>query len=137
MCGLRMLAAKNSRKRSEARSPAAAISAGTTCAAPVTCLAWRIVAGSWAVIGLASNAARRNAGHLVRLAELRRECVPIRAARAASDAMLMVAGFAGGVVPRSVIGHRPFDGEHAPVVVGDDEVEWGGRLGWFIIGHGK
>jgi hypothetical protein len=29
VCGLRMFAAKNSKKRSEARSPAAAISAGT------------------------------------------------------------------------------------------------------------
>jgi hypothetical protein len=42
--------------------------------------------------------------------------------------MLMVAGLAGGVVPRSVIGHRPFDGEHAPVMVGDDEIE--GAVGW-------
>ena len=31
VCGLRIFTAKNSRKRSEARSPAAAMNAGTTC----------------------------------------------------------------------------------------------------------
>jgi hypothetical protein len=35
VCGLRMLAAKNSRKRIDARSPAAATSAGTTAAPPL------------------------------------------------------------------------------------------------------
>ena len=51
MCGLRMLAAKNSRKRSEARSPAAAISIGTACdGASVMNLVWGTVAGSCSFI---------------------------------------------------------------------------------------
>ena len=37
LCGLRMLAAKNSRKRIKARSPAAAPSAGSRLCAEVTC----------------------------------------------------------------------------------------------------
>jgi hypothetical protein len=76
------------------------------------------------------DTSRRHAGHLVRLAGLRRECVAIRAARAAHDAVVIVARLASGILPRPVIGHRAFDGEHAAVVVGDDQVEW---LAWWRV----
>jgi hypothetical protein len=39
----------------------------------------------------------------------------------------------GGFVPGSVVGHRAFDGEKSPIVVGDDEVERRGAIG---VGHG-
>jgi hypothetical protein len=57
----------------------------------------------------------------------------VGAARAAGDAALLVTGIAGGLVPLPVVGHRAFDGEHATVVVGDNQVE---RLAvWFVSGH--
>ena len=49
--------------------------------------------------------------------------VAVGTGRAAGDLALMAAGLAGGCLPRPVVGHRAFDGEHAAVVVGDDEVE--------------
>ena len=70
----------------------------------------------------------------MRAAILGRQRVAIGAGRAAHDATLMVAGIAGGFVPGPVVGHRAFDGEHAAVVVGDDEVEWLGGIG---LGHGR
>ena len=79
------------------------------------------------------DAARRHAGQLVRAAILGRQRVAIGAGRAAHDAALLVAGIGGGFVPGPVVGHRAFDGEHAAVVVGDDEVE---RLGGIGVGHG-
>jgi hypothetical protein len=45
----------------------------------------------------------------------------------------MIAGISRCGFPRAIVGHRAFDGEHAAVVVGDDQVEWLGRI---RIGHG-
>ena len=50
------------------------------------------------------------------------------ASRPAGDAMLVVAGVLGGGLPRAIVSHRAFDGEHAAVVVGDDQVEGRGRI---------
>jgi hypothetical protein len=44
-----------------------------------------------------------------------------------------LAGVAGGGVPRAVVGHRAFDGEEAPVMVGDDQEE---RFAGSALGHG-
>ena len=49
--------------------------------------------------------------------------VAIGTGRATHDAALLVAREGGGFVPGPVVGHRAFDGEKAPVVVGDDEEE--------------
>ena len=65
---------------------------------------------------------------------LGRQLVAIHAGRAAHDAVLVVAGVAGGLVPWPVVSHWTFDGEHAAVVVGDDEEEW---LAGLIWGHGS
>ena len=74
------------------------------------------------------DASRWNAGELLYAAILGRQRVAIRSCRAARDAPLMlIPGIAGGGVPWPVVSHRPFDGEEAAVIVGDDEEE---RLGW-------
>jgi hypothetical protein len=39
----------------------------------------------------------------------------------------------GGFLPPPVVSHRAFDGEHASVVVGDDQVK---RPVGFVSGHG-
>jgi len=57
------------------------------------------------------------------------QLIGMRARRAAHDVMFVAAGIGGGVLPGPVVGHRPFDGEHAPVEVSDDEVEWLDGLG--------
>jgi hypothetical protein len=60
------------------------------------------------------------------------ERVTIRAGRAAHDVPLVVTGIPGGVVPCPIIGHRAFNGEEAPVIVGNDEEI---RLGRAVVGH--
>jgi hypothetical protein len=64
----------------------------------------------------------------VRLAVFSSERVPIRASRPARDAPLMIADVTRGGFPGVIVGHRAFDGEHAAIVVGDDQVEWLGRI---------
>jgi hypothetical protein len=46
----------------------------------------------------------------------------------AGDAALMIAGFASGVLPVLVVGHRAFDREHAAVGIGDNQIE-----GWAVL----
>ena len=76
------------------------------------------------------DASRRNAGQLVRAAILGRERVAIQSRRAARDApLLLIPGITGGGVPWPVVGHRPFDREHAAIVVGDYQIEWLGGIG--------
>jgi hypothetical protein len=47
--------------------------------------------------------------------------------------LIVIAGKPRGDNPGSVVGHRTFDGEHAAIVIGDDEEKRGGWLG----GHGE
>ena len=61
------------------------------------------------------------------------QLVAIDTGWAARDATLLVAGEGGGFFPRPVVGHWAFDGEHAAIVVADDEVE---RLVRIVSGHG-
>ena len=83
--------------------------------------------------GRPHDAPRRNAGHLVRGAILRRQRIAISAGWAAYDAPLEVAGVGGGIIPWPVVGHRSLYAEDAAVVVRDDQIE---RLGGFFVGHG-
>ena len=85
-------------------------------------------------MGAASRCFRRNAGQLVRAAILGRERVAIQSRRAARDApLLLIPGITGGGVPWPVVGHRPFDREHAAIVVGDYQIEWLGGIGLEVI----
>jgi hypothetical protein len=59
---------------------------------------------------------------------LGRESITIGAGRAADDPVLVVAGLSSSRLPRPVVGHRTFDGEHTAVVVSDDEEKW------FVVG---
>ena len=67
---------------------------------------------------------------LVGFTELGGELVMIRTGRPAHHVELaMIADMASEVVPGPVVSHRPFDGEEAAVIVGNDEEE---RLGWGV-----
>jgi hypothetical protein len=79
------------------------------------------------------DASRRSPGQLVGCPIFGGERVTIRPGRTAHDVPLVVARIPGGVVPWPVVGHRAFDREEAPVMVGDDEEE---RLGRSVVGHG-
>jgi hypothetical protein len=79
------------------------------------------------------DAAWRHARKVVLTAICSRQRVAIRPSRAAGYAPLMVAAFAHRILPLSVIRHRAFNGKHAAVVVGYDEVEWQVRM--IAIGH--
>ena len=79
------------------------------------------------------DAAWWNAGQLVLAAIFRRQYIAVWAGRAAHDALAVMAGAGRGFIPRPVVGHRTLHGEHAAVVVGDNEVEW---LGGIVSGHG-
>jgi len=62
------------------------------------------------------------------------EGVTVQAGWTADDVpLLIVAGMACGLVPSPVVGHRAFDAKEPPIVVGDDQEEWGRRFG---VGHG-
>lgn len=132
---LRMFAAENSRQRSPPRSPDTAISAGTPCA---TCMLVPLRPSGWRREAVRSpawfdDASRRDPGQLVGLPIFGGERVAIRAGWPALDVPLAVPGAAGGRLPRLILGHRPFDREEAPIVVGDDQEE---RSGLARVGHG-
>jgi hypothetical protein len=57
------------------------------------------------------------------------ERITIRAARAALNLPLIVAGIHGRILPWSVVGHRPFDGKETLIVVDDDEEKRPGLFG--------
>ena len=82
------------------------------------------------------DASRRHASKLLRALKFTGECLSIRAGGAAFDAPVkIVVGMARGAFPRSVIGHRTFDGKEALVMVRDDEEELPGPLGlgrWLV-----
>src|SRR4051794_32753510 len=112
-----MAAAKNSRKRSEARSPAAAISAGTAVViVPALTTAGTDPSSTWS-----DDAARRDAGKFLGALKVGGERVPVWAGRAAGDAPAeRVAGMPGGIIPWLVVGHWAFNGKEPLIVVGDD-----------------
>jgi hypothetical protein len=93
------------------------------------------MAGGWS-LARPYDASRRHARKLLRALKFTGECPSIRAGRAAFNAPAkIVAGMARGAFPRSVIGHRTFDGKEALVVVRDDEKELPGPLGlgrWLV-----
>ena len=64
-----------------------------------------------------------------------RRRVAIGAGRAAGDAVLAIAGLAGSILPVLVVGHRPFEGEHAAVVVGDNQINGFVRRGGVLRCH--
>jgi hypothetical protein len=57
------------------------------------------------------------------------ECVTILAGRAALNPPLIVAGIHGRILPRPVVGYRPFDAKEPLIVVGDDEEKRCGLFG--------
>ena len=69
------------------------------------------------------------------------ECIPIGASRPSGDAVLVMACLTGNVLPVFVVGHRPFDREHAAVVFGDDQIKtlaWrGGGIGHLALTRGS
>jgi hypothetical protein len=88
------------------------------------------MAGAGRSLARPHDASRRHASKLLRALKFTGECVSIRAGGAAFDAPVkIVAGMARGAFPRSVIGHRTFDGKEALVMVRDDEEEPPGPLG--------
>src|SRR5512133_2118769 len=66
--------------------------------------------------------AGRHASELVLAPILGSQLVAVRTSWAACDLALMAAGLSGSRLPRLVVGHRAFDGEHAAAVVGDDQI---------------
>jgi hypothetical protein len=48
---------------------------------------------------------------------------------------MVIASFAGSFLPELVVGHRPFDGEHAAVMVGDDQIKGLVRRGGVLRCH--
>ena len=128
MCGLRIFAAENSWKRSEARSPDAAISAGTICARVTDDAA--SVDDSGNSLAWSYDAPRRNTGKFFGALEFGGERISIRAGWAAHDAPAkLVASMARGILPGPVIGHRPFDAKEPLIVVDDDKEERRGGVG--------
>jgi hypothetical protein len=75
----------------------------------------------------------RHTSQLAFAAELCGERVTIRASRTTDNAVTVVASPARGRLPRSVINHRAFNGEHSAIFVKNDQEEW--CVG-FIVGHG-
>jgi hypothetical protein len=71
----------------------------------------------------------------VRVPIFRRKDIAIGAGGAADDATLLVSGIGGGFLPRPLVGHRTFHGEHAAVMDGHNEVEW--LAGVIATRHGE
>ncbi len=69
------------------------------------------------------NGAGRDASKPVFAAIFGCQRIAVGAGRAASDLAVTAAGLASGRLPRPVVRHWAFDGEHTAIVVGDDEVE--------------
>ena len=70
-----------------------------------------------------------------RFLELSRKRIAIRAGRSTHDLSIMAAiHIPDAVLLGLIVGHRPLDGEHTRVLIGDDEEE--GR-GWFRFWHGS
>ncbi len=70
------------------------------------------------------DAPRRHPGQVVGTPALGGESVPIRATGPTHDLPAAFTSAARGGLPRLVVRHRAFDGEHAKAVVGDDQEEW-------------
>ena len=77
------------------------------------------------------DATRRDAGELVRPGVVVRQRFTICPGRPAGDVPLPSAGGLSCGLPSPIVCHRPFDREHAAVVVSDDKEEWGSGL----VGH--
>jgi hypothetical protein len=76
------------------------------------------------------DASRRDAAEFFSALKISRKHVTIQTFWAAHDTSVkIVAGMAGGVVPRLVGGHRAFDAKEALIVVGNDEKERRRRIG--------
>jgi hypothetical protein len=134
VCRFRIFAAKNSRKRSEACLPDAAMSAGTMCARAAPMIPVRsMMAGSCSLIGAASRCSQAERRQVFRRAEIRRRARldPGRLWAAYDARAKLVASMASGVLPGPIIGHRPFDAKEPLIVIGNDEEE---RRG---IGRGR
>jgi hypothetical protein len=53
------------------------------------------------------------------------ERIPVGTTRATYDVPLLpVACLTGRSLPRAIVSHRPFDGEYATIMVGDDQKKW-------------
>ena len=83
-----------------------------------------MMAGSGRSSAWPHDAARRNAGQLVRPLEFAGERIAVWAARAALDVTIMLLpGAANREMPRGIVGHRTLDAEQASVEIGDDQEE--------------
>jgi hypothetical protein len=77
------------------------------------------------------DAARRNTGKSFGAIKFHGERGSIRSGRAARNTPVkLLAEMPHGIVPRPVIGHRPFDAKESLIVVGDDEEER-----WMLLGR--
>ncbi|MBV8096509.1 MAG: hypothetical protein JO110_25360 [Acetobacteraceae bacterium] len=78
------------------------------------------------------DASRRDAGDSVPATILGRRRETVRPARAAGDPSVVIAGGPCRRLPGAIVGHRPFEREHAAVVISYYQEE---RDGGVIVGH--
>ena len=83
------------------------------------------------VMAVASRRCRAAHQPVVRCPILGCQPLVVGTSRTANDSPVVVAGFAGGRLPGSVVDHRTLDREHATVVVGHNQVE---RLAGIALG---